>query len=90
MVKFTVLRNVVPKSSKTIHHFENSQLIFIWHKMTSACAKFHCHAISSLENAGLGHFCPSSPQIKYATPDTPNQIGLTTVYLDDFRNHVIF
>ena len=58
MINFTVLRNVVVKSSKTIHDFENSQLIFTWHKMASVCAKFHCHAISSLENTKVGHFCP--------------------------------
>ena len=44
------------------------------------CAKFHCHIISSLENTSVGHFCPLPflPQIKYATPDTPNKIGLIT------------
>ena len=74
MVHFTVLRNVGLMSSKIIRHYENSQLIFTWHKMASMCAKFHCHTISSLENARVGHFCPS--QIKCATPDTPNKIGL--------------
>ena len=79
MVNFTVLRNVVLTSSKIIRHFENSQLIFTWHKMVSMCAKFHCHTISSLENARVGHFCPLPPpfpQIKYAIPDIPNKIGL--------------
>ena len=80
MLNFTVLRNVVLTSSKIIRHFENSQLIFTWHKMVSMCAKFHCHTISSLENTSVGHFCPLPflPQIKYATPDTPNKIGLIT------------
>ena len=63
IVNFTVLRNVVLTSSKTIHHFENWQLIFTW------------HTISSLENTRVGHFCPL-PQIKYAIPDTPNKIEL--------------
>ena len=80
MVNFTVLRNVVVTSSKIICHFENSQLIFIWHKMASMYAKFHCHTISSLENIGVGHghfyTPPPTPQIKYATLDTPNKIGL--------------
>ena len=76
MVSFTALRNVVPTSSKIIRHFENSQLIFTLHKKASMCAKFHCHTISSLENTRVGHFCPP-PQIKYATPDIPNTIGLT-------------
>ena len=66
MVNFTVLRNVVPTSSKIIRHFENPQLIFTWHKMASMCAKFHCHTISSLENTMEGHFCP---KIEYSTPD---------------------
>ena len=76
MVNFTVLRNVVLTPSKIIRHFENSQLIFIWYKMASMCAMFHCHTISSLENTRVEHFCLRSPQIKYATPDTPNKIGL--------------
>ena len=76
MVNFIVLRNVVLTSSKIIRHFENSQLIFTWHKMASICAKFHCHSISSLESTRVGHFC-RPPQIKYATPDIPNKIGLT-------------
>ena len=67
MVNFTVLRNFVLTSSKIILHFENSQLIYTWHKMASMCAKFHCHTISCLENTRVGHF---------ATPDTPNKIGL--------------
>ena len=55
-------------------------MIFTWHKMASMCAKFHCHTISSLENIRVGHSCPPPlPQIKYATPDTPNKIGL--IYL---------
>ena len=33
MVNFTVLRNAVLTSSKIIRHFENSKLIFTWHKM---------------------------------------------------------
>ena len=78
MVNFTVLCNVVLTSSKIIRHFENSQLISTWHKMASMCAKFHCHTISSLENTRVGHFYPSPPKIKYATPDTPNKIGLIT------------
>ena len=45
--------------------------------MASICAKFHCHTFSSLENTKVGHFCLPIPQIKYATPDTPNKIGLT-------------
>ena len=61
MVNFTVLRNVVLTSSKIIRHFENSQLIFIWYKMVSMRAKFHCHTISSLENIMVGHFYPPSP-----------------------------
>ena len=70
MVNFAVLRNVVLTSSKIIRYFENSQLIFTWHKMASMCAKFHCHTKSRA-------FCPPSPhQIKYATADTPNKIGL--------------
>ena len=73
MVNFTVLRNVVLTSSIS----QNSQLFFTWHKMVSMCAKFHCHTISSLENTRVGHFCPPSPQIKYATLDTPNKIGLS-------------
>ena len=77
IVNFTVLRNVVLMPSKIIRHFENSQLILTWHKMASVCAKFHCHTISSLENTKVGHFCPPHPHpIKYATPDTPNKIGL--------------
>ena len=76
MVNLTVLRNFVVTSSKIICHFENSQLIFTSHKMTSMCATFHCHTISSLENTRVEHFCLCSPQIKYATPDTPNKIGL--------------
>ena len=55
MVNFTVLRNVVLMSSKTIRHFEISQLVFIWHKIASICAKFHRHTISSLENTTVGH-----------------------------------
>ena len=47
MVNFTVLGYGVLMSSKIICHFENSQLIFTWHKMVSMCAKFHCHIISS-------------------------------------------
>ena len=58
MVNFTVLCNVVLTSSKIIHHSENSQLIFTWHKMASMCVKFHCHTISSLENTRVKHFCP--------------------------------
>ena len=58
MVSFTVIRNVVLPSSKIIHHFGNSQLIFTWHKMASMYAKFHCHTISSLENTRVGLFCP--------------------------------
>ena len=83
MVNFTVLRNVVLTSSKIIHHFENSQLIFTWHKMASMCAKFHCHTISSLENTRVGHFCSPPPpsQRKYATPDTPNKIGLNIIIM---------
>ena len=65
MVNLTILRNVMLISSKIIRHFENSRLIFTWHKMLSMCAKFHCHTISSLENTRVGHLCP--PQIKYAT-----------------------
>ena len=77
MVNFTVLRNVVLTSSKIIRHFENSQLIYTSNKMASMCVKFHCHTISSLEYTRVGHFCPLPPtQIKYATPDTPNKIGL--------------
>ena len=79
MVNFTVLRNVVLTSSKIIRHFENSQLIFTWHKMASMCAKFHCHTISSLENTRVGHFCTPPKKIKHATPDTPNKIGLNSV-----------
>ena len=75
MVSFTVLHNVLLTLSKIIRHFENSELIFTWHKMASVCAKFHCHTISSLENTRVGHFCPL-PKIKYATPDNPNKIGL--------------
>ena len=63
MVNVTVLCNVVLTSSKIIRHFENSQLIFAWHKMASICAKFHCHTIYSLENARVGHFCPPPPPL---------------------------
>ena len=76
MVNFTVLCNVVLTPSKIIHHFENLQFIFTWQKMASMCAKFHCHTISSLEYTRVGHFCPNPSKIKYATPDTPNKIGL--------------
>ena len=79
MVNFTVLCNVVLTLSKIIRYFENSQLIFTCHKMASICAKFHCHTISSLENTEVGHFCPPLPQIKYATPNTSNEIGLRNV-----------
>ena len=81
MVNFTVLRNVMLTSSKIIRHFENSQLIFTWHKMASMCVKFNCHTISSLENTRVGHFyCPLPPPlIKYANPDTPNKIGLKII-----------
>ena len=65
MVNITVLRNVVLTSSKIILHFENSQLIFTWHKMASMCAKFHCHTISSSENTRVGHFCPPPNKIFY-------------------------
>ena len=75
MVNFIILSNVVLTSSKIIRHFKNSQLIFTWHKMASMCSKFHCHTISTLENTRVGHFCPPL-QIKYATPDTPDKIGL--------------
>ena len=90
MVNFTVLRNVVLSSSKIICHFENSQLIFTWDKIASMCIKFHCHAISSLENK---YFCPPPlshplPQMQYATPDTPNKIGLTIVLLQALQNMV--
>ena len=81
MVNFTALCNVVLTSSKIIFHFQNSQLIFTWHKMASMCAmcaKSHCHTISSLENARVGHLCPPLPHIKYASPDTPNKIGLNS------------
>ena len=61
MVNFTVLRNVVLTLSKIIRHFENSKLIFTWHKMPSMWAKFHCHTISSLENTRVGHFCLPPP-----------------------------
>ena len=43
------------------------------------CAKFNCHSFSSLENTRVGQICPPpSPQIKYATPDTPNKIALSS------------
>ena len=94
MVHFTVLRNVGLMSSKIIRHYENSQLIFTWHKMASMCAKFHCHTISNLENTRVGDFCPPLHQIKYATPGTPNKIGLTDVFRHDLRmdafNHTDF
>ena len=80
MVNFTVLHDDALTSSKIIRQFENSQLIFTWHKMASVRAKFHFYTISSLENTKVGHFCPPSPpcppQIKYATTDTTNKIGL--------------
>ena len=51
--------------------------------MASICTKFHCRAISSLENTRVGHFCPLPPlQIKYATSDTPNKIGLSNLYFE--------
>ena len=74
MVNFTVLHNVVLTSSKIIHHFENSQLIFTWNKMASMCAKFHCHTISSLENTRLGHFCTHPPPPP--PPSPPNSDGV--------------
>ena len=76
MVNITVLRNVVLTSSKIILHFENSQLIFTWHKMASMCAEFHCRTLFSKENTRVGHFCTPPPKIEYATPDTRNKIGL--------------
>ena len=69
IVNFTVLRYVVLASSKIICHFENSQSIFTSHIMASMCAKFHSIVITP----------PPSSQIKYATPDTPNKIGLLTL-----------
>ena len=45
-------------------------------------AQFYCHTISSLENTRVGRFCPPLPrQMKYATPDTPNKIGLMAIFL---------
>ena len=60
-------------------------MIFTWHKMASVCAKFHCHTISRLENTRVGYFYTPPPpprhsQIKYATPDTPNKIGLIHLF----------
>ena len=55
-------------------------------------AKFHYHAISSLENTRIGHFCPPPPTIKYATPDTPNKIELKKAeryVAEDFSSVII-
>ena len=46
--------------------------------------KFHCHTISSLENTRVGQFCPPQKKVKYATPDTPNKIGLNN-FLKNLR-----
>ena len=70
-----------------MRYFENSNLIFTWHKIASMCAKFHCHTISSLENTRVGHFCTPLPlpQINYATPDTSNKIGLKTFQYSELK-----
>ena len=50
--------------------------------MALKCAKFHGHTISSLENTSVGIFVPPPtrlPQTKYATPNTPNKIGLIAI-----------
>ena len=58
--------------------------------MASICAKFHCQAISSLENTRVGHFAPQPlpSQIKYATPDTLNKIGLIEIE-EYLSNHTL-
>ena len=51
-------------------------------------AKFHCHTISSLENTRVGQFCTPPPKkVKYATPDTPNEIVLNN-FLKNLRKTI--
>ena len=69
MVNVAVLCNVVLTSSKIIHHFENSQLSFTWHKMTSI-----------VPQVSLSYqFYSPHPHRKYATPGIPNKIGLVVI-----------
>ena len=63
-------------SAKLIHHFKKLLLASSQHKLISKCAKFHFHYAYSSEVMGRA-FLSLLLQIKYPTPDKPNNITLT-------------
>ena len=62
--------------SKIDKSFSRLLLVFSHHKLISKYTNFHCHSGCSSEVTGIA-FLTDLLQIKYATPDDQNNIGLT-------------